>query len=242
MLTKTRGIILRSVKFKESSLILLIFTRELGLKSFIISGMRNQRSGTGPATLQVMNIVDLVAYDKDGSEINRIKEVRPALRYNQLFLNIMFSSIGVFMIEIIRLCIREKEQNVSMYEFLENAFLLLDSQKENAPTFHLSFLLHFCTHLGFQPTVNYAPDRNYFDMIEGRFVSAPPFHRDYMNPQLSLVFNQLAITNLSDFRSVAVPKHLRNELIDSIIKYYKIHLGDFGTVKSLEIFKDIFRA
>lgn len=242
MLTKTRGIILRSVKFKESSLILLVFTRELGLKSFIISGIRNQRSGTGPATLQVMNMVDLIVYDKEGSEINRIKEVRPAFRYNQLFVNIMFSSIGVFMIEIIRLCIREKEQNISLYEFLEHAFLLLDAQEEHASTFHLSFLLHFCTHLGFQPMDNYTTDRSYFDMIEGRFISTPPFHRDYMNPELSFVFNQLAITDLSDFRSVVVPKPLRNDLIDHILKYYKIHLGDFGTVKSLEIFKDIFRA
>ncbi len=241
MLAKTRGIILRSVKFKESSMILLIFTRDLGLKSYIISGIRNKRSGTGAATLQVMNIVDLVVYDRDGSEINRIREVRPAFQYSQLFMNITLSSIGIFMIEMIRLCVREKEQNVQLYEFLERAFLFLDSQREHYASFHLSFLLHFCKYLGFQPEDNYSAQNVYFDMIEGRFVSSPPFHRDHLDPELSFVFHQFASTQMEDYRTVVVSKPQRNALIDEILKYYKIHSGDFGEVKSLEVFKDIFR-
>lgn len=242
MLAKTRGIILRSVKFKESSLILLIFTRELGLKSYIINGVRNQRSGTGPATLQVMNLVDLVVYDKDSSEINRIKEARPAVQYNQLFFNIALSSIGIFMVEIIRLCIKEKEQNLPLFDFIEGAFRFLDEQKEQYASFHLSFLLHFCSYLGFQPDDNYSSVNCIFDMIEGKYISSPPFHRDYLDKEMSYYFYQLTSTDLNDFKSVVIPKNQRNELLDDILKYYKIHIGDFGEVRSLEIFKDIFRA
>ncbi|HAY70359.1 MAG TPA: hypothetical protein DCX89_00575 [Saprospirales bacterium] len=59
---------------------------------------------------------------------------------------------------------------------------------------------------------------------------------------MSYYFYQLASTDLMDFKSVVIPKNQRNDLVDDILKYYKIHIGDFGEVKSLEIFKHIFRA
>ena len=40
MIIKTRGIILRTVKYSETSVIADIFTEGAGLRSYIISGMR----------------------------------------------------------------------------------------------------------------------------------------------------------------------------------------------------------
>ena len=41
MLRKTQGIVLSYIKYKDSSIIVRIFTRELGLKGYVVNGARS---------------------------------------------------------------------------------------------------------------------------------------------------------------------------------------------------------
>ena len=63
MIIKTRGILLKTTKYSETSLICKILTEERGLKSYIISGVRKKKGKTSAGLLQVMSILDLVVYD-----------------------------------------------------------------------------------------------------------------------------------------------------------------------------------
>src|SRR5690606_27448832 len=78
MLLKTRGIVFRSVKYSETSLIVDIYTEEKGLRKYIISGVRKARSSVSAGLFQVMSLVDIVGYEREGKDLNRLKEIRPA--------------------------------------------------------------------------------------------------------------------------------------------------------------------
>ena len=43
MLKKTAGIVLSHIKYKDSSIIVRIFTRELGLKGYLVNGVREAK-------------------------------------------------------------------------------------------------------------------------------------------------------------------------------------------------------
>ena len=45
MYSQTKGIVLSSVKYSESSIICKIYTAKLGLQSYIVNGVRKKKGG-----------------------------------------------------------------------------------------------------------------------------------------------------------------------------------------------------
>ena len=67
MLQKTRGIILRNIKFKETSYITSIYTEKYGLLSFIINGVRSGKGAIKPSQIMPLTIADFVIYFKENA-------------------------------------------------------------------------------------------------------------------------------------------------------------------------------
>ena len=166
MIIKTRGIILRTVKYSETSVIADIYTEGGGLRSYIISGVRTQRSKVAMGLLQVMSLVDIVAYDAQG-KLNRIKEIHAAHVYMALPFDVRRSSIGLFMAEVTRRTIRESEENEELFVFLFEIFKFLDETTERFTNLHLSFLLELSGHLGFRPHEDDYTQGAVFDLKNG---------------------------------------------------------------------------
>ena len=120
MLIKTRGIIFRAVKYSETSIIADIYTEEKGLRSYIISGVRSKKAKVKASVLQVMTLVDMVAYHRDNKELNRIKEIKAAYVYRSIPFDIVKGAVGLFMIELARKTIKEAEENPGLFNFLFN--------------------------------------------------------------------------------------------------------------------------
>ena len=100
MLIKTRGIVFKSLKYSESSLILDVYTEAKGLKKYLVSGVRKKNAKTSAGLLQLMSLVDLVAYQREDKDLTRIKEVKPAYVYQDLPFNIIKGAIGLYMLEV----------------------------------------------------------------------------------------------------------------------------------------------
>ncbi|HEV9036666.1 MAG TPA: recombination protein O N-terminal domain-containing protein, partial [Puia sp.] len=77
-LHKTKGIVLRTVKYGETSLIVTIFTELFGAQSYLINGVRtSSRKGPGKANLfQPAAILDLVVYHNELKHLQRIREFK----------------------------------------------------------------------------------------------------------------------------------------------------------------------
>ena len=75
MLAKSPVIVLGSVKYGDSSIILKTYSEEFGLLSFIAGGVRGKKGPLRTAMVQVLNQLDVVFYQNPRSELRRIKEV-----------------------------------------------------------------------------------------------------------------------------------------------------------------------
>ena len=89
MLLKTKGIIIRSTKFGESSLILDIYTLAKGRQSYIINGVRSSKARVQQSMVSLSSLVELVVYHRDSKSLNRIKEVKPAPTYSAIPFNVI---------------------------------------------------------------------------------------------------------------------------------------------------------
>jgi DNA repair protein RecO (recombination protein O) len=239
MVIKTRGIILRSVKYSETSIITDIYTEGYGLKSYIISGVRTQRSKVSMGLLQVMSLVDIVAYNAQG-KLNRIKEIHAAHTYATLPFDIRRSSIGLFMAEVTQRTIRESEENEALFVFLFDIFKFLDETTERFTNLHLSFLLELSGHLGFRPDEQEYTEGSVFDYKNGVFTQGAVGHSHFLNENLSTILRGLLSTPWNQIHLIKMSADERRLLIGELLKFYQFQLDNFPDINSFKILQEIF--
>jgi DNA repair protein RecO (recombination protein O) len=96
MLHKTQGIVLRSVRYGESSVIVNIFTELFGVQSYLVNGVRTSRARSCRANLlQPANLLDLVVYHHEGRNLQRLSDFRYAYLYRSLYSDVVKNSIAL---------------------------------------------------------------------------------------------------------------------------------------------------
>lgn len=239
MLIKTRGLIFRATKYGESSLILEVYTEARGIRKYIVSGVRKARSRTPASLVQPMNLVDLVAYEREGKEMHRLKEVRPAHIYTKIPFDVYRGTIGLFMLEVSRNAIREVEDNQMLFDFLFGSFVFLDTTEGPIGNIHLHFLLELTAHLGFLPSGSYSNDTPFFDLREGAFVAGFPGHREYLDaPRAELMF-RLLHTDRDALAGIAASRLERIGLLTDLLVYYRHHIEGMREINSLKVLREV---
>ena len=239
MVIKTRGIILRTVKYSETSVILDIYTEGVGLRSYIISGVRTQRSKVAMGLLQVASLVDIVAYNQEG-KLNRIKEIHAAHIYISLPFDIRKSSIGLFMAEVARRTIRESEENADLFLFLFDIFKFLDETKEHFSNLHLAFLLELSGHFGFRPDEGEYTEGAVFDFRNGVFTTNTVGHTHFLTEHLSKLLAEILTTHWTQSHLVKLNREERRLLISEMLQFYQFQIDNFPEIQSFKILQEIF--
>ncbi|MCP3929055.1 MAG: DNA repair protein RecO [Bacteroidetes bacterium] len=242
MLIKTRGIILRTLKYSETSIITTVYTEKKGIQKYIISGVRSKKARIKSGLLQVMSLVDLVAYYREDRDLNRMKEIRSAYVYQSIPFNVPKGAVGQFIIEVIHKSLRETEANPRLFEFLFGVFTFLDTTSKPIANIHLLFLLAFSGFLGFIPGGDYRTQISCFDLKEGVFIGDAPSHIYYLNPEQSILLHLLLNIEFENCHQIKMDRAMRNQLLSSLLDYYKLHLDYFSTINSHLILQEILDA
>ena len=159
MLT-TRGIIFRTTRFSESSLIVEVYTEAVGLCSFFINGVYKKGSNRLPSLLQVANQIEFVSYYSESKDLHRIKEVSISKVYSRINQSLVHNAVATFILEIAKQCIKVKSKHQELYTYIEKVFIDLDEKEHLDPNFHLYFLIKFSYFFGFAPTEIASPRLN----------------------------------------------------------------------------------
>ena len=235
MLVKTEGIVLRTIKYSETSIITKIFTRELGLQSYLVKGVRGEKSKNKAVVFLPGNILEIDVYKRNNKELQFLKEFRFKTIYNSVAFNIIKSSMMIFIMEILNKALKEEETNEQLYEFLEKSFLHLDAYKEINLNFHLHFLMQLTAYLGFIPSENYNEEYGYFDLSEGVFLNNTVGRLNCLDAAYSKWLNDLLQNNHLE----GINNATRETLLNYILQYYSLHLPNFTDIKSHKILHEV---
>lgn len=239
----TRGIVLHTLKYSETSIIAKVYTELFGLRAYLVKGVRSARSKTRPALFQPMSLLDMVVYDKERQSLNSIREVRLASPYVAIPSDIRKSSVLLFMSELAFRAIREEEQNPALFGFLWERCLALDTAEESVSGFPVTFTLSLMHHLGIFPQDNHSKDNPVFNLREGIFQAHIPDHPDYLTPEESREFSRLldspAATPLQG-KGGRIPHPVsRIRLLEILLHYYRLHLPGMGEIRSHRILREV---
>src|SRR5690606_28723147 len=102
----TKGIVLRTVRYGETSVIVSIFTELFGMQSYIVNGVRSasRKAGTKSNLFQPTALLDLIVYHNEQKNLQRIKEHRWAVLYEHLFFDVFKGAVATYMVELLQKC------------------------------------------------------------------------------------------------------------------------------------------
>lgn len=242
-LYKTKGIVLRTVKYGETSVIVTIFTELFGVQSYLVNGVRTStKKGTGRANLfQPTAILDLVVYHNELKQLNRIKEFKWASIYQYILSDVQKNAVALFMVELLTKCLKQPEGNPELFQFAEDCFLQLDTCKgtvmANLPLFFALHLTHF---FGFRFTDEYDEQHPFLDLQEGSFVSEQPYHPNFLEGRQAFVTSQLLkAQHPAELEEIKLHHDFRRNLLFVYETYYTLHIPDFGKMKTLPVLREI---
>lgn len=240
LITETEAIVLRTLKYGETSIIAEVFTLHDGIRSVIVNGVRSTRNKSGSSAFQVMNILALAYYNKEGDALCRIKEYHYGVHYVRLGLDVISTSVGIFLIECVRNAVQEREENAKLYQFLKERFIALDAAGQHVLTdFYLCFLVDLTTLLGFGPLPNYDPTMPCFHLLHGRFTESHHDPANLMGEGPSRILFQ--ILKGSREEGLMGSRQDKEQLTDDLLRYYGCHLEGFRSIRSLEVLRTIMR-
>jgi DNA repair protein RecO (recombination protein O) len=243
MIHKTKGIVLRSVKYGETSLVVTIFTDLFGLQSYLVNGFRTPtKKGTAKATLfQPSAILDLVAYRNEFKNLQRLKEFRWAYLYQHILSDVRKNAVALFMIELLSKCLKQPEANEELFYFVEDALHHLDEANDTVTAnFPLFFALHLAVFFGFRISDEFTDNIYYLDLEEGRFVDEQPKHSHYLQDrEAAAVSHILKIMQPNELAEVALNQEMRRRITHALEEYYALHIPEFGTMKTLPVLREV---
>ena len=242
-LHKTKGIVLRAVKYGETSLIVTMFTELFGLQSYLVNGVRTStKKGSGKANLfQPTAILDLVVYHNELKHLNRIKEFKWSYLYQHIFSDVPKNAVALFMIELLTKCLKQPEANPELFEFCEDAFIHLDeSTGPVMANFPLFFALHLPVFFGFRITDEYSDKNSIVDLQEGMFVPGRPDHFHFLEGKQAEVTSELLkMMQPEELEQLKLNHDFRRQLLFAYETYYALHIHDFGTMKTLPVLREV---
>lgn len=230
MLKRTRGIVLGSLKYKETSIIVKIFTEEYGTQAFIINGVRSSKGKGKAALYQPLSLLDLIIYYKEGKGLLRVSESKLSLAFQDIPFHPIKRTIGIFLTEFFSKILKEDEVNKELFEFVFHAVQYFDHQEVGVENFHLQLLLKSAVHLGYGPQ----GDLDFVhQLIEaGLHFTQLENEKSHIDQLIQQPFGA----------EIKINGTYRRELLDQIIKFYTIHLNERLEIKSIEVLKTVLNA
>lgn len=240
MLQETKGIVLRSIKYGETSLITTIFTAHFGVQSYLVQGVR-KAGRNNAALLQPTILLELTTYHNPQKNLQRLKEYHSANGYAGGEENIVRHCIALFSVELVTRLLPEHSPMPDLFHFCFEYFSHLQNQEgialANAP---LYFLVHFSSLLGFELKGCYTEATPYLNLEEGGFSNHLPRIGSGITPEEAMHLDELnKLKNQQGLNEIRLNATARYHLIDWYLEFLHTHSQHLGNMKSLPVLRSI---
>jgi DNA repair protein RecO (recombination protein O) len=240
---KTKGIVLRTVKYGETSIVVTVFTELFGVQTYLVNGIRaaSKKGSNKTNYFQPSALLDLVVYHNDFKNLQRIKEYKWVQLYQSIFSDVIKNSCAVFIIELLLKCLKEPEQHADLFLFAEDALIHLDNAEPAiTANFPLFFALHMPHFFGFGIEDKHYEEHMFLDLQEGVFTKQQPEHFIFLKgKEAEAVSDLLKIRQPEELADIKLSQETRRHILIAIEQFYAYHLPGFGSLKTLPVLREL---
>lgn len=246
---KTRAVILKNVKYGETSLVTLAYTELFGVQHYLFNGIRTQskKGSTKFAFFQPAAILEMEVYHNEFKQLNRVKEYKWGYLYQTIFSDVLKNAVASYMVELLYKCLKQPEGNSSLFAFIEDCFMALDSCSDKVmANFPIFFSVHLSYFFGFLPRYisahNLVEGALLFDIEEGVFTNQQLFHNLYLEKDATIILAEiLKVRHAFELDEINTNATTRRKILEMLETYYNLHIQDFGKMKTLPVLRDLMK-
>lgn len=226
----TEAFILSYLKYGDTSVILRIFTKELGYRTLIGRGFYSSKNKPKNLLLP-LNKVMVLFKDKGNNSLDLLlkmeSEWNPTAEYPSLEKNILF----LFLAEMVNEVLKNEPPNPELYKWLDASLLKIHQSKDTRLLIQ-NFLLELTDFLGCTPQNEYS-EGLYFDLESGHF--SPQSSFSYLGVEDSRIWSNFLADNSQPYSASQ-----RWMILQTLIRYYQIQISGFIPPKSMSVIKELF--
>lgn len=240
MLQKTNGIVLRSIKYGEHSLVTTIFTATYGVQSYMVQGVRKAKQNRA-GFFQPGTLLELVVHHQPNKNLQRIREYGASYLYESLHQDVVKNSIVLFSVEVLLRLLPEQAPLPVLFDFAHQYFIQLDKMSlDSVANFPLFFIIHCSTEFGFELKGDFNPDTPHLNLEEGGFSENAPSVPPYVSDKAALILDKLIpIQEYEELRNIQMNADMRMQLIDWYLVFLQRHSQHMGAIKSLSVLRAV---
>ncbi len=245
MLVKTEAIVLHSLKYGETRLIVDFFTREVGRLSCIIPLSKSPKGRLKKQYFQPMTLLEIETELRPRLQLQKLKDARLLAAYTTIPFSPEKLALSLFVAEFLYHALRSEQQNEPLFTYLADSMQWLDMTERGYANFHLTFLMRMSRFLGFYPNLEGRGERGkgqpmFFDLREGRFCTATPLHRDYLQPQDADKILTLMRMDFATMHLYRLNRTDRHRIVEVLLHYYRLHIPQFPELRSLSVLQELW--
>ena len=243
MTHKTKGIVLRTINYGETSIITSVYTELFGLQSYIVKGVRQstKKKQSDQIYFQPAAMLEMEVYYNELKNLQFIKEYKWSYLYRKVLFDIIRTAIAQFMIELFQHSVKQPEANPELFYLLEGSLFEADKGSDAAvANLPLYFILHLATESGFELQGSYSKQTPVLDLKEGAYVSTEPGHSSFVSGMEAEIISKIQHIQLyNELENFRLNRQTRQQILNALLQYFSFHITDFKALKSLPVLQEL---
>lgn len=250
-LKRCEGIVLRSLNLGESSKILTLYTREEGVVKVVAKGARKATSRIG-GNVEPLYTIEAVYYAKEHRELHILSQASIVEAPRYILQDADRVMLGMACCEMIARLETAGASNPGVYGLLRATIKALNEPELEPRYLFFAFQLRLLELLGISPGI----DRCYrcgSEAAEGAgyvFSEARLYCAQCLQNALTYKAMDAGVLNalrqfghlpLSRVGALRFPGKVMADLYDFLTSFYRYHLEELGTLKAIEVLKQMKR-
>lgn len=251
MLSKTEAVVLKAMKYRETSKIVTLYTKKFGKMNVIAKGAMLTTSKFG-ASLEPMSYILAVLYKKETRELQFLSQADIVKPFLNLYSNYVKMTLGLSICEIVYKLIKFEEENVKIFKLLVDTLDKLDLAEKNEINLLWFFLVHLLEESGFKINFNYCiacgqkfKDENLTQKVvflpdKGGFLCS----KCASGSEVGVFYSVATYKSLSwierakveNVTNLKLASNINNEIQNLLTSYMREHFDEPVNLKSLEIY------
>jgi DNA repair protein RecO (recombination protein O) len=253
VIVTAEAVVLRTRKYRDTSLVATLLTRHQGKIGVIAKGARDRKSRLGPS-LQVMNHVTVVYYHKTTRDLQLLTQCDLVRAYRGLSDDMEKMASGMATIELVDAVTPAEEANEELFDLLTQTLSAVNGATKNARNALYYFEMRLLQNLGFRPDLHVCcqcatpleggtPVRGAHMSIHGIVCpscSGKGFGMEPLSAPAVRVLQRLQeIENPEACTRMTLTPHVRGEVAGVLRRFLLGHVEGLRTLRSEEVFSSL---
>lgn len=237
---KITAIVLRAFAFNDSKLMVDVLSREEGRVSCVALVGSSKKRKSRRQLFQPMSLLELVVERKSAGSLLVVKDAHIFRAFSSIPFDPYKLSISMFVAEFLCRVTMGGSESPLLYDYVCDSVQWLDGSSAGFSNFHLVFMMRLARFVGVYPNMEGYVEGYCFDMQNGCFVSSAFSGRGFLDAEDSRIMYLLMRMDYGSMHLFKMSHEERNRCLDVVLDFYRLHVPDFGELKSLQVLRDMF--